>query len=342
MKKPIIALLTIITLLVPGCSSSNQADSTNNTNVTNQSVEDEQIVTPAPDDPVEIILSMYSFEDGMTIEKYIEDLQVNNPDVEYSVYDDSHYIMTVTESERKMVLSDSLKEENMDTVFDEMFSQEIYCNAFLDMDYDELFQNVTLFVDKALYEQSQTSSLGFSQLGILMFIGLYSDLIQGYSLIPIEDRTCTYQIIDNDTKEILFDSNTLSENADTSENNDTETIDKLREIRNWYVTDIWNNFVNFDAYRRTGQDCTGSEIDIDFAYDEFKKQYTKLDEYDVFMCSLDSEYDDIKNAWGKMVEQIKKIYTDLEQNGIKHDGSDLNLDLLSQYGTSFENYVYEY
>ena len=49
--------------------------------------------------------------------------------------------------------------------------------------------------------------------------------------------------------------------------------DAMSVISNWYIGDIWNNFVDFQSYRQSGLDCTGSKIDIDFAYKNLKNSY---------------------------------------------------------------------
>ena len=96
---------------------------------------------------------------------------------------------------------------------------------------------------------------------------------------------------------------------------DTSVEDNLLEIEDWY-TQIWNYFVDFDSYRKTGKDCTGSDIDIEFAYDEFEDKYKLKEEYDFYINSLSEDYEDLKNVWAKMDEQIEKIYSDLQSNGV--------------------------
>lgn len=115
----------------------------------------------------------------------------------------------------------------------------------------------------------------------------------------------------------------------------------INTINNWYIGDVWNNFVDFQSYRQTGLDCTGSKIDIDFAYKNFKKSYKLKEEYDAYMASLSSNYSEIKDTWSLMKKQIEIIYDDLEENGVENDGSYLDLDLLSQYSDRFYNLVYE-
>lgn len=115
----------------------------------------------------------------------------------------------------------------------------------------------------------------------------------------------------------------------------------INTINNWYIGEIWNNFVDFQSYRLTGLDCTGSKIDINFAYKNFKKSYKLKEEYDVYIACLGSNYSEIKDTWSLMKKQIEIIYADLEENGVKKDGSYLDLDLLSQYSDKFYELVNE-
>lgn len=130
------------------------------------------------------------------------------------------------------------------------------------------------------------------------------------------------------------------EKAEVSKEENIDPVEKLKEINNWYVGDVWNNFVDFASYKKDGKDCTGSDIDIEFAYEKFLKSYELKDEYDSYIESLDDEYSEIKDTWLKMKEQIELIYIDLETNGVENDGSSLQLDYLNQYGSYFWDLVY--
>ena len=135
--------------------------------------------------------------------------------------------------------------------------------------------------------------------------------------------------------------NESSAQDDSQEDTSSDSIpDKLSEINNWYIGDIWNNFVNFDSYRLNGKDCTGSDIDIDYAYEQFEKAYAKKEQYDSYINALsDDKYSDLKKAWSKMNEQIELIYNDLQENGIKEGSPRFSLDLLRQYSDAFYSYI---
>lgn len=89
-------------------------------------------------------------------------------------------------------------------------------------------------------------------------------------------------------------------------------LNTLYDIENWYIGEVWNNFVDFDWYISDGTDCTGAEIDIDFAYDKFLKEWEKKSSYDKYISSLSDEYADLKNIWPKMSEQMDNVYSQLE------------------------------
>lgn len=163
-----------------------------------------------------------------------------------------------------------------------------------------------------------------------------------YSIFSGEDiDNVSVTFINADSGEVIETANSKDMEDETSESEKAKSEkaksaeEMLSEIQNWYVGDIWNNFVDFDSYRQTGKDCTGSEIDIDFAYEDFKEKYALKEEYNSYISSLSEEYGDLKNVWGKMNEQIEMIYTDLEENGMRECAVGLKLDLLRQYSDKF-------
>lgn len=149
----------------------------------------------------------------------------------------------------------------------------------------------------------------------------------------------TGEIIEECNSKDANNSETKAESENENQSDEKPVEDYLNEIKNWYIGEIWNNFVDFDSYRKTGKDCTGSDIDIEFAYDDFKKSYTLKDGYDSYINNLPDEYDDLKSVWGKMNEQIESIYDDLEENGLENIADGLKLDLLRQYSDKFYDYI---
>lgn len=146
--------------------------------------------------------------------------------------------------------------------------------------------------------------------------------------------------VNEDTGDSIYVYDSSKEDTSDSDEEEKSESEMLFTINNWYVGDIWNNFVDFRDYRETGKDCTGADIDIEFAYQEFKEAYEKKNEYHDYINGLSDEFNSIKDEWNKMNEQIELIYADLEKNGVQQGAPALNLDLLNQYGTAFGDDVY--
>lgn len=208
--KRILVVLMVLSLFVTGCSPTSKtidltetpAISTEETMVTEapQSVEPEKPVLFDKD--VEIILSMVSFDNSQTIEDYVANLQKENPDSVFAVYDDSHYIQTIKESKRKETVELMKTEEEISASFQEFFSDEQYKGAFISMEYDDLFQNITFYADKTAYE-----SIGlFAVFGPVLVSSIWGDMVQAYNLVPVGERYVTVQIVDKQTGEVIYDS----------------------------------------------------------------------------------------------------------------------------------------
>lgn len=203
--KKLISILLLSCMLISGCGSkTNTIDLTEGTENKVDIVEtqeDEVHDILPPDKDVDIVLSMYAVDDT-TIDEYIAGLQEENPNVIYSVYDENHYIQTIKESERQKMIEELKSEEYIETTFKEIFSDEQYCGAFVSMEYDDLFQNITFYADKNAYDSAGIAVV----FGPIFVGGLFGDIVQAYNLIPIEERTVTILILDNETGEVIYDS----------------------------------------------------------------------------------------------------------------------------------------
>lgn len=206
MKKTFALLLSVL-IFISGCGNTTKTvDLTKPSDSESKSVlEDVQEETEQKehllDKDVDIILSMYSFDDT-DINDFVEQQKISDPDGNYAVYDDSHYTYTIKESKRKELVENFKNEDYIDDAFKEVFTDEQYNNAFLSMDYDDMFRNVTFYVDKNAYDNAGIAVV----LGPLFISGFFSDSAQAYNLVPPEERSCTVKIVDNDTKEIIYDS----------------------------------------------------------------------------------------------------------------------------------------
>ena len=167
-------------------------------NLETMPVETETPSQEPEDFEVDIVLSMLAM-DGKTIDEYVQDLQKENPDNKYSVYDDTHYTLTIYESSRLEALSQLTAKEEIDNSFKEIFADEQFAGTFIRMDYDESFQNFKFYVDKEKYKENAF----ICNLGVGLVCTMISDTVQAYNLIPIENRITEIQYIDNETGEII-------------------------------------------------------------------------------------------------------------------------------------------
>lgn len=206
MRKRILVLLLACSVFMVGCASkTNTVDLTQSAEQKFESteiVQGEQNSDILSDEDVDIVLSVYSFDDAVTINDYIEDLQKSNPDEVYSVYDDSHYIHTLKESERKEMVEEFKHEEYINNTFQEIFSDEQYGGAFVSMEYDEMFRNIKFYADKTAYDSAGIVAV----LGPVFIGSIYGDIVQAYNLVPVDERSVTIQIIDDSTGEVIYDS----------------------------------------------------------------------------------------------------------------------------------------
>ena len=122
-------------------------------------------------------------------------------------------------------------------------------------------------------------------------------------------------------------------------------INRLEEIRNWYVKEIWNNgIIDFSWYISGGTSSTGEEIDIDFSLRSFNKEIEKLYEYNEYIRGLSEKYyEDIKYTWDKTYVEILKINEWIKKNGIipNYKGKKFSTGLLRQYMDGFEKAINE-
>lgn len=210
MKNKTLLLLIAISIFITGCGSKKTVEfnesivEQNTVAEENQGTDEENISTDIIEDEsaVSIILTMYSFNDTETIDDYVLNLNKENGSDSFSVYDDNHYSLTISESERQEVLKQYNSGEFIKESFKEIFSDEQYNSAFIKMDYDELFQNVTFYADKEKYNNAGLAIV----FGPTIISYIYSDIVQAYSLIPVNERTCVIKIIDNETNDVIYDS----------------------------------------------------------------------------------------------------------------------------------------
>lgn len=217
MKKIILLLMAVAFMTLCACNNTNTVDLTDEPNQTASVITSDQEETTEQipkieeeqnkideiiDSDVEIILTMISYDNSVTIEQYVEEQNTNNPDRNYYVYDDTHYAFIIKESERQEYINSLIDDDMIDEAFKECFQSEACNGAFLTMDYNDSFSEFKFYVDKEKY-----NGIGlFAPLIPVMTSAAVSDTIQAYKLVPLDERSCTVIVIDNDTQEVLYDS----------------------------------------------------------------------------------------------------------------------------------------
>jgi len=202
MKKRLLSILLLCCLVFTACSSQKiKVDLKENEENKIEEQQEDASNQVLFDKDVDIVLFRMDF-DNSPIEEYVGKLQEENPDEVYSVYDDDHYIQTIKESERRELVVQMKEDEYIAGLFKDVFSTEQYGGAFLSIEYDDLLQNITLYADKDAYQSAGMSA----SYGAIIVAMMYSDTVQAYNLIPVEERIYNVFIIDENTGEILYDS----------------------------------------------------------------------------------------------------------------------------------------
>lgn len=219
MKKKLLCTIIITTLVFTSCGKNNVDLSVKNQSVPEEtttstedtSVEEQSIITEELDDdlevtseeissnddtPVTVTMKMFSFNDE-SIEDYIISLQEENPDIEYSVYNDEYYNQVITKSERKEVLANFEDHDYIDSLFQDAFSDDSLKDVFTNMEYDDSYQNFSFYVNKEAYDANQFGA----SLMVGLTVSVLSDSYQAYNFIPPEERITNIKFIDADTND---------------------------------------------------------------------------------------------------------------------------------------------
>lgn len=228
---------------------------------------------------------------------------------------------------------DEMKTE-LDSSCDELLNGEMAVASFKKITYDNDLTEFKIYVDKTTYTEADTFNA--------YTFYLTGQYYQIFNCVPEEEIDVIVNFIDSETEEVLNTGKLSDMQEEAKEPEDIMSEqDMLMEISNWY-TGIWNYYVDFQSYRDTGKDCTGSTIDIEFAYSKYKDEYTNLEKYTDYINKLSDDYAVVKEDWNKTVEQMNLINAEIEANGIEFGGESINLDLLDQYGQAFSNDVYDF
>lgn len=129
------------------------------------------------------------------------------------------------------------------------------------------------------------------------------------------------------------------------ESDEASVEDKLREVRNYVVGELWNEgFVDISSYVKTGKSSIGTTLDIDFTIQQLDYAMEKKPEYDEFISGLEGEkYERVKQVWEKLSAEIDKLYNKVktEKPTANNSNYDFDLSLLDQYMDAFTEIVDE-
>lgn len=206
MKKKILVITLSAAMLLAGCGGTSTTPPETASSQPPASMTEESSVavseeTSLEDESEEVEVILYAFLVNQTIDEYIQHLEEENPDAQYSVYNDEYYVSVIRESDRKDFLKKCEDESFLTEEFKALFSDESYGGAFVDIEYDDQLQHFSLYVDKEKYEENKFAC-GF---GAGLTITAISDRYQAYHLTMPEDRITEVKIIDDATKEVLSD-----------------------------------------------------------------------------------------------------------------------------------------
>jgi uncharacterized protein YcfL len=137
-------------------------------------------------------------------------------------------------------------------------------------------------------------------------------------------------------------SNTEEQSESVETSNDPKEL--IKEVNNWYVSDIWNDgLCDVSWYLSQGTSSTGEELDIEFTMRNLDKSMQKLDTYNDEMNALSDDWEDAKYTWSKMYGEIKRNYELIKGKELKanEEIEGFSTDKLTQYADKFYDLAQE-
>jgi len=133
----------------------------------------------------------------------------------------------------------------------------------------------------------------------------------------------------------------ISEKMSGSNQKDNTPKNKLSEIDDYIVSEVWNKgFCDIYHYIDNGKGSTGESIDIDFSLTQLDATYKKKAAYDKYIQELDpTQFADIKNVWTKLSTETDNLYNKIKSNKPTPKGTSLNTGKFSQYMEAFQQAV---
>jgi hypothetical protein len=140
-----------------------------------------------------------------------------------------------------------------------------------------------------------------------------------------------------------------SEQESSSDDANVSPEDKLDEIYDYVIDDLWNDgFRIVDNYVTVGNDENGNKISsktIDNTLLKLKDTMDKKVDYDSFIQSLeDKEYDDVREKWKTLSDEADLVYIGVRAKKlVANDKSPkvnpMDFDLLDQYVDDFTDAI---
>lgn len=188
-------------LSVAACGKKHKLDLTVIPDVTEETAEVSDI-TPNPayvgKDPIQVIFTMTSLDDT-TVEEFVAGLQAQNPYTEYAVYDDAHYSAMVSFADYAQQHQNVNDTDYVDNVVRNLLTNEAYGGAFVSIEYDEKFQDISLYVNREIFDANRDLYIYGSLYSMVMF----SDICQAYNGIAPDAREFNLTYIDSATGQAI-------------------------------------------------------------------------------------------------------------------------------------------
>ena len=111
------------------------------------------------------------------------------------------------------------------------------------------------------------------------------------------------------------------------------------------ATDLWNEVIcEVSSYSKTGRSSTGQTLDIEFVISNMDKYLDKVKENKEIIDNLGNEYNDIKDAYNKMLDKAIVICDHLKEETPKSNTAlnyQSDIELFKQYFDDFYKAVLE-
>ncbi len=146
------------------------------------------------DKVTKVILTALMYD---SIEEYAKEYNEDSTYIDVQVYDDSHIIVSMYESERLALLNEF--NNNITLMLEEILTSEDYKGVFTDIKTDSLLKDVKAYANKDNYEENS-----YTALGLAIGLAFLADALQAYNLIDIDDRVFVLTVFDEETGDVLF------------------------------------------------------------------------------------------------------------------------------------------